>query len=69
MKLVSIITEKAGLKQAVNILGRMKIGLRVVIQESAFDSCGEKNKMMEAIVKVFFCSPQTAYCCSSVIMV
>lgn len=47
MKLVSSITEKAGLKQAVGILGRLRIGVRVVIKESSFDSHGGKNKMME----------------------
>jgi len=33
-----------------NVLGRMRIGIRVVIKESAFDCCGGKNKM-KAIVK------------------
>lgn len=47
MKLVSSITEKAGLKQAVDILGRLRIGVRVVIKENSFDSHGGKNKMME----------------------
>lgn len=69
MKLVSSITEKAGLKQAVNILGRMRVGIRLVIKESVFDSCGGKNKMIEAIVKLFFCSSQTAYCCLSMILI
>lgn len=32
MKLVSSVTEKAGLKQAVDILGRLRIGVRVVIK-------------------------------------
>lgn len=31
MKLVSSITEKAELKHAVNILGRMRVGIRLVI--------------------------------------
>lgn len=69
MKLVSSVTEKAELKQAVNILGRMRVGIRLVIKKSAFGSCGEKNKIIEAIVKLFFCSSQTAYCCLSVILV